>query len=357
MSAKAILEVDGKRLLNKHVRDAAGQPLLHSLCVEVRRARPRALAPVTPTVLTMCVCWCQVTAETDLAALAETHPWLLTGPLVAKPDQLIKRRGKLGLVLLNADWAAAQAWIRARLGQPMDAGTVTGIARRFVVEPFVPHTPADEYYVCIQAGREGDEVLFYHEGGVDVGDVDSKAQRLLVPVGATLDAAAVTPALLVHVPEARRPLLAAFVHGLYGAFVALQCTYLEINPLVVVGDRVHCLDLAAKLDQAADFECSKLWGPITFPAPFGRESFPEEAYIADLDGKTGASLKLTILNPRGRIWTMVAGGGASVVYRCVHTRAHLCGHVRGQGWVCAKKTRDPYGPHSLSMCMYVCAAQ
>lgn len=33
-----------------------------------------------------------------------------------------------------------------------------------------------------------------------------------------------------------------------------------------------------------------------------------------MDGKTGASLKLTILNHAGRIWTMVAGGGASVVY-------------------------------------------
>lgn len=42
--------------------------------------------------------------------------------------------------------------------------------------------------------------------------------------------------------------------------------------------------------------------------------FPEEAYIADLDAKSGASLKLTILNKKGRIWTMVAGGGASVIY-------------------------------------------
>ena len=37
-------------------------------------------------------------------------------------------------------------------------------------------------------------------------------------------------------------------------------------------------------------------------------------YIADLDAKSGASLKLTVLNPKGRIWTMVAGGGASVIY-------------------------------------------
>jgi len=38
------------------------------------------------------------------------------------------------------------------------------------------------------------------------------------------------------------------------------------------------------------------------------------AYIQKLDASTGASLKLTVLNPNGRVWTMVAGGGASVVY-------------------------------------------
>ena len=41
---------------------------------------------------------------------------------------------------------------------------------------------------------------------------------------------------------------------------------------------------------------------------------PEEDYIRQLDAKTGASLKLTVLNARGRVWTMVAGGGASVIF-------------------------------------------
>jgi succinyl-CoA synthetase beta subunit len=39
-----------------------------------------------------------------------------------------------------------------------------------------------------------------------------------------------------------------------------------------------------------------------------------EARVAELDEATGASLKLTVLNPRGRVWLMVAGGGASVIY-------------------------------------------
>jgi ATP-citrate lyase beta-subunit len=74
------------------------------------------------------------------------------------------------------------------------------------------------------------------------------------------------------------------------------------------------LDTKARLDDTASFECGKKWCGVTFPPPFGRDPSPEEIYIKELDSGTGASLKLTILNPKGRVWTMNAGGGASVVY-------------------------------------------
>jgi len=44
---------------------------------------------------------------------------------------------------------------------------------------------------------------------------------------------------------------------------------------VVVGESVHVLDLAAKLDQTAEFICKTQWGDIDFPPPFGREAYPE----------------------------------------------------------------------------------
>ena len=97
-------------------------------------------------------------------------------------------------------------------------------------------------------------------------------------------------------------------------YVDLCFTYMEINPLVVTTDGIYLLDLAAKIDATADFLCRSKWGDIEYPPPFGRDAYKEEAYIADLDSKSGASLKLTILNKSGRIWTMVAGGGASVIY-------------------------------------------
>jgi hypothetical protein len=44
---------------------------------------------------------------------------------------------------------------------------------------------------------------------------------------------------------------------------------------VMVGDKVYALDLAAKLDQTAEFLCKTRWGDIEFPPPFGRDAFPE----------------------------------------------------------------------------------
>ena len=58
----------------------------------------------------------------------------------------------------------------------------SGLLHTFIVEPFCPHSQDSEYYVCIQSEREGDFILFTHEGGVDVGDVDAKASKLLVRV-------------------------------------------------------------------------------------------------------------------------------------------------------------------------------
>lgn len=213
-----------------------------------------------------------------------------------------------------------------------------------MVEPFVPHPSNTEYYVCINSEREGDNILFTHEGGVEVGDVDAKAMKLLIKVNDSFPSAeAIKQTLLKDVPEYKRDVLVDFITRLYSVYIDLNFTYLEINPLVVTEPtdgqtpQVYYLDLAAKLDQTAEFESGPKWAvarapssiglsasaseqnvdqgpPMEFPAPFGRELTKEEAYIQELDAKTGASLKLTVLNKDGRIWTMVAGGGASVVY-------------------------------------------
>lgn len=68
MSARAIREATGKNLINRHLADTAA--------VKCR------FASVDP--------------DTKFSDLVADNPWLKTEKLVVKPDQLIKRRGKLG---------------------------------------------------------------------------------------------------------------------------------------------------------------------------------------------------------------------------------------------------------------------
>ena len=56
----------------------------------------------------------------ELSALPKSAPWLLTERLVVKPDQLIKRRGKNGLVKLGVDWAGAQAVCAEWMGRQIE---------------------------------------------------------------------------------------------------------------------------------------------------------------------------------------------------------------------------------------------
>jgi ATP citrate (pro-S)-lyase len=302
MAHKAIREADGKRMLARLFKNYSnGKYDIHEKYVTVKPG-------------------------TDMTKLPIHHKWLTTEKLVVKPDQLIKRRGKNKLILVDANYDQAKEWIKDKSkgpitihgkfdanGKPADNGTV-GQLTHFIIEPLIPHKDSDEYYLAITSTKDGDTIMFHHEGGVNVGDVDTKASRLEVPIGSFPTQVEIEKKLLGKVATDRKKHLSGFIEALFKFYADLNFTYLEINPVVVTKNAIIPLDLATKLDSTAEFESGAKWGNIEFPAPFGRTLTKEEAYIEDLDSKTGASLKLTILNPEGRIWTMVAGGGASVIY-------------------------------------------
>ncbi|XP_019875306.1 ATP-citrate synthase isoform X1 [Aethina tumida] len=290
MSAKAIREATGKDIINRNLGDGTA-------------CEPCTFVSIDDTNFNS---WNDIVSK---------NQWLNGKKLVVKPDQLIKRRGKLGLIAVNKDLNEVKQWIADRMNKDQVVGPATGKLRNFIIEPFVKHREDEEFYVCIYSHRFADTILFYHQGGVDIGDVDSKAVKLDVPVDkSTVTEEEIVSKLLGEVSAAKKSMTGKFIYNLYKMYVNLHFTYLEINPLVVTDKEIYILDLAAKLDATADFVCRPQWGEIDYPPPFGRDAYPEEAYIADLDSKSGASLKLTILNKSGRIWTMVAGGGASVIY-------------------------------------------
>lgn len=48
----------------------------------------------------------------------------------------------------------------------------------FILEPLVTHDDKDELYIAIFSKMEQDIILFYEQGGVEVGDIDAKVNFL-----------------------------------------------------------------------------------------------------------------------------------------------------------------------------------
>lgn len=190
-------------------------------------------------------------------------------------------------------------------------GTV-GRINCFIVEPFVPHD--DEYYLCIQSERSGCTISFSEFGGMEIEENWDKVRTVSIPTGAEPSSERLAP-LLSTLPLELRPDMETFIRGAFQVFLDVDFTLMEMNPFTLDSEgKPFPLDMRGELDDTASFRSAKKWGDVEFPLPFGRMMTPQEEHVHALDEATGASLKLSILNPKGRIWTMVAGGGASVIY-------------------------------------------
>ena len=268
-----------------------------------------------------------VTSGDELRAKAKEHgfEWLNQKPLVAKPDMLFGKRGKNGLVLFKVDKPGdvtledAAKWIdEKRAHETLLISGQEGYLTHFIVEPFTPHSQEQEYYIAATTVGEDDVLYMSAEGGMEVEEGwGEKVTEAVIPIDLTdADIKHLIRANIPQdIPADKKEVFITFANQFYKFYRDLNFAYLEINPLVMIENDMHILDLVARLDDTAGFMMKEKWGDIEFPTPFGMDKkSPEEEAIAEADAKSGASLKLTILNPMGRVWTMVAGGGASVVY-------------------------------------------
>jgi len=271
----------------------------------------------------------------ELAEAAKTKTWLNEKALVAKPDMLFGKRGKNDLVLFkdakpgDVSLAKAISWIDEKSSSEQsvyfsfDGDTPVGepskdMLTHFIVEPFTPHTQEEEYYISATCVGDDDMLYMSAEGGMEVEEGwDEKVTEVAFKITDTEEQIAnkIRANIPADVAQKDKEAFAKFAIGFFKAYRELNFAYLEINPFVLQGNKVELLDMVAKLDDTAGFMMVSEWGDVEYPTAFGMEAkSPEVEAIEEADAKTGASLKLTLLKPEARIWTMVAGGGASVVY-------------------------------------------
>ena len=95
MAHKAIREADGKRMLARLFKDYSDGKYV-----------------ISDKIVTVDPC-------SNLEKLPNQFKWLTSEKLVVKPDQLNKRRGKNNLVLINANYEKAKAWIEEKSKKPI----------------------------------------------------------------------------------------------------------------------------------------------------------------------------------------------------------------------------------------------
>jgi len=238
----------------------------------------------------------QVRYDTNFKVLLEDNPWMAKNSLVVKPDMLFGKRGKHNLVGLDLSADEAEVFIKGRLGKEIDVDGCVGTVDTFIVEPFVPHK--EEFYLAIQSTRSGYTILFSEAGGIEIEENWDRVKQVSVGTMDSIDEAPLD-SLTAGLTPGLAPPMHAFIRGVFAVFEDLDFTYMEFNPLTVdsSGQPVP-LDMRGELDDTAGFKNARKWRELEFPRPFGQELTPHESKVMEMDETTGASLKLTILNPK-----------------------------------------------------------
>ena len=197
---------------------------------------------------------------------------------VVKVDQGVKKRGKQGLVKLNVSKDQVPAVVRelAKKGYS-----------RFIAEPMLAHDDHDEHYISFERTREGIQILYSKHGGIDIENAADSVQKFS--------------------PD-NTPLSPAFIKQITDTMDREHLAFVEINPLVIQGDKYSLLDAAVLADSAGQFQSS--WDDRDIVDTHQKTT--TESSIAELNNNSPAAFSFRILNPDGAIWLLLSGGGASI---------------------------------------------
>ena len=207
------------------------------------------------------------------------------GKYVLKVDEFVKRRGKKGLIRKDIETNEA---IDQFLIEKKDYNN-------FVLEKQIG--VVYEKYFCIYMKKGKKQFIFHHQGGVDCDpNIGGIMADSISGLGIGL------------------PGIGAVLEKLDTMFDAIDANYLEVNPLVMnsAGNWIP-VDFAVKVDSCGlPFWDRKYLTYMDDRREMGKD--PTEAKIRELDESSGASLKFKKLNQDGNILTLIAGGGASVLF-------------------------------------------
>lgn len=209
---------------------------------------------------------------------------------VVKVDQGVKGRKKKGLVLLDRK--------KTEIVQDIKNLSSKGY-NCFLIEEFLPHDGGESYFAIERTGS-GNIISYSLQGGIDIEQNAGSVKKI------TQEKA------LVEIPE-KLLLKKELLEKIFNVFDTSYFSFLEINPLVIVKNIPCLLDAAVLVDSAGEFFVQGAWSSTDIREYTGHEKSEEEEALQELSDKSQASFSFTILNKDGSVWTLLSGGGASIV--------------------------------------------
>lgn len=214
---------------------------------------------------------------------------LSTDSFVVKVDVGVKKRNKQGLVKVGVNKEEALEVVEQYF---------KGGYQRVLVEPLVQHEHHEEKYVSVELVRQGFSIISSAEGGVSVEEGDS-----------TIVTSCPYNSVDVPLPGASAS-TNQLVSNIIETMKRYQLVFVEINPYVEQGGEVKLLDMAVQVD--SEF-VPRLPVWVGKHVVDGRQRSLYEEEIEKISDQSPATFSLKVLNEDASIYTLLSGGGASLV--------------------------------------------
>ena len=166
-----------------------------------------------------------VKSEEDIDRMLTT----LRLPVVLKAQVLVGGRGKAGGIKVVSSKEEAISWCKEKLRRTLKGHDIVAI----LAEQLVPIS--SEFYLAFMADTTNKciKMLFSPSGGIDIEENESDLHEIILDTSKNIEDFQIIECLSrANVPREQWDLLIEVIKNLYGKFFDLDCSLLEINPLV-----------------------------------------------------------------------------------------------------------------------------
>lgn len=209
---------------------------------------------------------------------------------VVKVDQAVKGRFKKGLVRLGVKHEGLKSVAKEFFNQGYSS---------VIIEPQIEHEIKSEKYFSLNRIRQGVELRYGDNGGVDI---EKHAETIKSVLWDEADLVVISEETGFSVEQLMK------IRNLCDM---MHVSFLEINPYILQSGSVVCLDVAIEVDSAAELLVDG-WDEDDIRMPSKLLS-REEIAVQKLNKDSAASFSLEVINANGSIFLLLSGGGASVV--------------------------------------------